>query len=61
MFYLKIFIGKSFITTPLPVLFVFFSLTGLVFFSIILMLETIKKMLKNENNKTKNYQILKKN
>ena len=61
MFYLKIFIGKSFITTPLPVLFVFFSLTGLVFFSIILMLEKIKKMLKNENNKTKNYQILKKN
>lgn len=61
MIYLKIFIGKSFIATPLPVLFVFFAITGLIFFSIILMLETIKKMLKSENNKTKNYKILKKN
>ena len=61
MLYLKIVIGKSFIATPLPVLFVFFALTGLIFFSIILMLETIKKMLKSANNTTKNYTILKKN
>ena len=60
MFYLKIFLGKSFIATPLPVLFVFFALTGLIFFSIILMLETIKKMFKNENNAIKNYKVFKK-
>ncbi len=60
MMYLKIFIGKSFIATPLPVLFVFFTLAGLIFFSIILMLETLKKMFKEENIKTKNFTIYKK-
>ena len=60
MMYLKIFIGKSFIATPLPVLFVFFTLAGLIFFSIILMLETLKKMFKEENVKTKNFTIYKK-
>lgn len=60
MIYLKIFIGIDFIETPLPVLFVFFALTGLIFFSIILTLETIKKMLKNENNAIKNFEVLEK-
>tara|TARA_E500000178_G_C17020969_1_gene755531 strand:+ start:1855 stop:2796 length:942 start_codon:yes stop_codon:yes gene_type:complete len=61
MVYLKIFANKSFIATPLPVLFVFFALAGLIFFSIILMLETIKKMFREENTKIKNFTICKKN
>ena len=60
MMYLKIFVGKSFIATPLPILFVFFTLAGLIFFSIILMLETLKKMFKEGNAKTKNFTIYKK-
>ena len=60
MVYLKIFVNKSFIATPLPVLFVFFALSGLIFFSIILMLETIKKMFREENTKIKNFTIYKK-
>ncbi len=60
MVYLKIFVGKSFIATPLPVLFVFFALAGLIFFSIILMLESLKKMFREENTKIKNFTIYKK-
>ncbi len=60
MVYLKIFFDKSFIETPLPVIFIFFSLSGLIFFSIVLMLETIKKMLSNQNISKKKYEIYKK-
>jgi len=60
MVYLKIFLDKSFIETPLPVIFIFFSLSGLIFFSIVLMLETIKKMLSNQNISKKKYEIYKK-
>ena len=60
MMYLKIFEGGSFIETPLPILFVFFALAGLIFFSIILMLETIKKLFREENTKIKNFTIYKK-
>ena len=59
MFYLKFFENKSFIETPLPVLCIFFALSGLIFFSIILMLETIKKMFYNKNSENKNYKIIK--
>ena len=60
MIYLKVFLEKSFIETPLPVIFIFFSLSGLIFFSIVLMLETIKKMLSNQNKSKKKYEIFKK-
>ncbi len=60
MVYLKVFMDQSFILTPLPILFVFFSITGLIFFSIILTLETVKKMIKNENENKKKYKIIKK-
>jgi len=60
MVYLKLFMGQSFILTPLPILFFFFSITGLIFFSIILTLETIKKMIKNKNEIKKNYKMVKK-
>ena len=60
MLYLKIFLEKSFIETPMPVIFIFFSLAGLIFFSIVLMLETIKKMSINNNQLNKSYQIFKK-
>lgn len=60
MVYLKLFLGISFIETPLPVIFIFFSLAGLIFFSIVLMLETIKKILSNQNVSKKKYEIFKK-
>ena len=60
MLYLKIFLEKSFIETPMPVIFIFFSLAGLIFFSIVLMLETIKKMSINNNQLNKSFQIFKK-
>ena len=60
MVYLKLFLDISFIATPMPVIFIFFSLAGLIFFSIVLMLETIKKMLSNQNVSKKRYEIFKK-
>tara|TARA_Y100000590_G_scaffold254193_1_gene285492 strand:- start:438 stop:1379 length:942 start_codon:yes stop_codon:yes gene_type:complete len=56
MIFLKLFENKSFIETPLPTLVVFFALSGLIFFSISLMLETIKKMIKENSNKNKDYE-----
>ena len=60
MVYLKLFLDISFIDTPLPVLFIFFSLTGLIFFSIVLIFETIKKIPSNQNVSKKKYEIFKK-
>jgi len=60
MVYLKLFLNISFIETPLPIIFIFFSLSGLIFFSIVLMLETIKKMFSNQNTSKKKYEIFKK-
>ena len=58
MFYLKIYLDKSFITTPLPLLTSISFLIGLVFLSI----GTITNLLENitGNLKKKNYQIIKK-
>jgi len=58
MFYLKIFENKSFIETPLPTIFVFFTLSGLIFFSFNLVVESIKKLTKNNLNNKKNYKII---
>lgn len=55
MIILKIFDNKSFIETPLPTLVVFFALCGLIFFSITLMIETIKKSFLENSNKIKLY------
>ncbi len=61
MVYLKIFLDISFINTPLPLIVIFFTLSGLIFFSIVLMLETIKKMIINQNSEKKKYTVFKKN
>ena len=58
MFYLKLFDNKSFIDTPLPILVVFFALSGLIFFSITLVIETIKKTIQDQSNKIKNYKLV---
>ena len=42
--------NELFMQTPLPILFVFFTLSGLIFFSLNLVLETIKKII-NSNSK----------
>ena len=60
MVYLKLFLDISFIATPLPVIFIFFSLSGLIFFSIVLIFETIKKIPSNQNVSKKKYEIFKK-
>ena len=59
MFFLKIYENKSLIETPLPILFVFFTLSGFVFFSLNLVLESIKKIVKSSSNEIKNYKIIK--
>ena len=58
MFYLKIYLDKSFITTPLPLLTSISFLIGLVFLSI----GTITNLLENitGNQKRRGYQIIKK-
>ncbi len=58
MFYLKFFESKSFVETPLPLVFIFFTLSGFIFFSLNLVLENIKNILKDDINKTKSYKII---
>ena len=59
MFYLKMFEDKSFVDTPLPVVFIFFTLSGFIFFSLNLVLEKMKNILKDDINKVKSYKIIK--
>ena len=59
MFFLKIIENKSFIETPLPILFVFFTLSGFIFFSLNLVLETMKKIINSNSKGIKSYKILK--
>ncbi len=59
MIFLKLFENKSFINTPLPTLIVFFTLSGLIFFSLNLVLESLKKIIINNSEKLKSYKIIK--
>jgi len=59
MFYLKLFENKSFVETPIPLVFIFFTLSGFIFFSLNLVLEKMKNILKNDINKVKSYKIIK--
>jgi len=59
MFYLKFFENKSFVETPIPLVFIFFTLSGFIFFSLNLVLEKMKNILKNDINKVKSYKIIK--
>jgi glycosyltransferase involved in cell wall biosynthesis len=59
MFYLKLFENKSFVETPLPIVFIFFTLSGFIFFSLNLVLEKMRNILKNDINKVKSYKIIK--
>ncbi len=59
MFYLKLIKNESFIETPLPIVFVFFALSGFIFFSFNLVLQTLKKSINNNSKKTKSYKIIK--
>ena len=43
MVYLKIIMSRDFVDTPLPIVFIFFTLSGFIFFSLNLVLETFKK------------------
>ena len=58
MIFLKLFENKSFINTPLPTLIVFFTLSGLIFFSLNLVLESLKKIIINNSEKLKSYKII---
>ena len=59
MFFLKIVENELFMQTPLPILFVFFTLSGFIFFSLNLVLETIKKIINSNSKGVKSYKILK--
>jgi glycosyltransferase involved in cell wall biosynthesis len=59
MFYLKIIENKSFVETPMPLVFIFFALSGFIFFSLNLVLEKIKNILKNNIDKVKSYKVIK--
>ena len=59
MLFLKIVENELFMQTPLPILFVFFSLSGFIFFSLNLVLETIKKIINSNSKGVKSYKILK--
>ena len=59
MFFLKIIENKSFIETPLPMVFVFFTLSGFIFFSLNLVLETMKKIINSNSKVIKTYKIVK--
>tara|TARA_B100001250_G_C19713664_1_gene750359 strand:- start:291 stop:1226 length:936 start_codon:yes stop_codon:yes gene_type:complete len=59
MFFLKFVEGKPFIDTPLPLVFIFFTLSGFIFFSFTLVLETMKKILNSNNKGIKTYKIIK--
>ncbi len=61
MLYLKIFEDKSFVETPLPSVFIFFTLSGFIFFSLNLVLEKMKNILKDDINKVKSYKIINEN
>ncbi len=59
MFFLKIIENKSFIETPLPMVFIFFTLSGFIFFSLNLVLETMKKIINSNSRGVKTYKIIK--
>lgn len=59
MFFLKIVESKSFIDTPLPMVFVFFTLSGFIFFSLNLVIETMKKIINSNSKDIKTYKIIK--
>ena len=59
MFYLKFFKSVSFIETPMPIVFIFFTLSGFIFFSLNLMLETMKKIMNSNFKGVKSYKIIK--
>ncbi len=59
MLYLKILMSRDFVDTPLPIVFIFFTLSGFIFFSLNLVLETFRKDLNNNTKKSKNFKILK--
>ena len=58
MIYLKIIENESFIETPLPIVFVFFTLSGFIFFSLNLVLETLKRNINNNSKGSKLYKII---
>lgn len=59
MFYLKFFVNKSFVDTPTPLVVIFFTLSGFIFFSLNLVLEKMKNILKNDASRVKSYKIIK--
>ena len=59
MILLKFFYNKSFVETPLPIVFIFFTLSGFIFFALNLVLETVKRDLNSNTKGIKNYKVLK--
>ena len=59
MFYLKFFENKPFVETPIPLVVIFFTLSGFIFFSLNLVLEKMKNVLKIDISKVKSYKIIK--
>ena len=59
MILLKFFYNKSFVETPLPIVFIFFTLSGFIFFALNLVLETVKRDLNSNTKGIKTYKVLK--
>ena len=58
MLYLKFEENKSFVDTPMPIIFIFFTLSGFIFFSMNLVLESLKKTFNIYSKDKKNYKII---
>ncbi len=58
MLYLKFEGNKSFVDTPMPIIFIFFTLSGFIFFSMNLVLESLKKTFNIYSKDKKNYKII---
>jgi dolichol-phosphate mannosyltransferase len=57
--FLKIVENKSFVDTPLPIVFIFFTLSGFIFFALNLVLESMKKIINSNSKGTKTFKIIK--
>ena len=57
MVFLKIFENKPFVDTPLPIVFIFFTLSGFIFFALNLVLESMKRIINTSSKGIKTYKI----
>jgi len=58
MIFLKIIENKSFVETPMPSIIIFFTLSGFIFFSLNLVLETVKQDFTSHRKDLKDFEII---